>query len=200
MVSGRGDGIGHRMKKKMIQKKETEKKEKTSQNAQGRRPFLQWLWLGLGGLAVVEFILIGLSFLKPGKNKDAQVDLDKILEAGPIDDFKPGTVTPFVQGRFYLVCHENGGFLALSSTCTHLGCSLPWNEEEKQFICPCHSSKFDITGDVISTPAPRALDQFKVELVNGKVHVNLGLRTQRQRFHRDQLIFPESISSKPGRG
>lgn len=176
------------------------KKEKMSEHARGRRTFIQWLWIGLGGVAVFECILLVLSFFKPGKQQDSQNNGDNIIDAGPIETFKPGTVTAFVRGQFYLVCHEKGGFLALSSKCTHLGCSLPWNEEEKQFICPCHSSKFDITGDVLSAPAPRALDHFKVEIVNGNLSVDLGRRIQRKGFDKDQLVFPEAITSKAQKG
>lgn len=172
------------------------KKEKMPETASRRRTFIQWLWIGLGGVAVFEFFLLVLSFLKPGKQEDFRDNGDNIIDAGPIEAFKPGTVTAFVRGRFYLVCHEKGGFLALSSKCTHLGCSLPWNEEAKQFICPCHSSKFDITGDVLSAPAPRALDHFKLEIVNGNINVDLGRRIQRKGFDKNQLVFPETIRSK----
>ena len=109
-------------------------------------------------------------------------------------------MTAFIRGQFYLVCLEKGGFLALSAKCTHLGCTLPWDEEKKQFICPCHSSKFDITGDVLSAPAPRALDIFPVEILNQTVRVDLGRRIQRKGFAKDQLVFPESVTSKPKTG
>ncbi len=38
----------------------------------------------------------------------------------------------------------------MSLKCSHLGCSIVWDEKVNEFICPCHSSKFDITGDVTS--------------------------------------------------
>ncbi len=172
------------------------KKEKKPETARTRRTFIQWLWLIVGGVAAFEFLLLVFSFLKPDKPKEFRDNGDNIIDAGPIEAFKPGTVTAFVRGRFYLVCHERGGFLALSSKCTHLGCSLPWNQEAKQFICPCHSSKFDITGDVLSAPAPRAMDHFKLEIVNGNTNVDLGRPIQRKGFDKDQLVFPDTIISK----
>lgn len=36
----------------------------------------------------------------------------------------------------------------LSAICTHLGCIVPWNAAENQFICPCHNSHYDPTGKV----------------------------------------------------
>ncbi|MBI3609958.1 MAG: ubiquinol-cytochrome c reductase iron-sulfur subunit [Nitrospirae bacterium] len=52
-----------------------------------------------------------------------------------------------------------------SPLCTHLGCGYHWDSDDREFKCPCHNSIFDITGRVLSGPAPRPLDRlpFKVE-------------------------------------
>jgi cytochrome b6-f complex iron-sulfur subunit len=70
--------------------------------------------------------------------------------AGIVDDFPPGSVTPFNAGRFYLVRQQDGGFLALYRKCTHLGCAVPWNPAEGRFVCPCHASAFEMDGQVIN--------------------------------------------------
>lgn len=41
--------------------------------------------------------------------------------------------------------------------CTHLGCSLVWNEAESSWDCPCHGSRFDRDGQVLDGPAGRCL-------------------------------------------
>ena len=84
----------------------------------------------------------------------------------------PHSVTAFVRGRFYLARLADGGFLALSRKCTHLGCTVPWVATENKFVCPCHASAFDITGNVISPPAPRALDIYAVMIENDIVKVD----------------------------
>jgi len=107
-----------------------------------------------------------------------------------VDTFVPGTVAAFPRGHFYLARLEDGGFLAISRRCTPLGCTVPWVEEEKKFLCPCHSSAFDIRGAVVRSPAPRALDLFRVKIENDIVSVDTGRVIQRGRFSADQVVYP----------
>lgn len=64
------------------------------------------------------------------------------------------------------------GLMALYRKCPHLGCSVPWCTPAKWFECPCHGSKYSINGEYRDGPAPRSLDQFKVNIVNGKLIVD----------------------------
>ena len=106
-----------------------------------------------------------------------------------MESFARGSVTAFPRGRFYLARLEDGGFLALSRGCTHLGCTVPWLSEENRFVCPCHSSEFDIMGEVLSPPAPRALDIFEISIENNIVKVNTGKRMKRSVFETGQAVY-----------
>jgi cytochrome b6-f complex iron-sulfur subunit len=79
--------------------------------------------------------------------------------------------------------------MALSRKCTHLGCSVPWVESEKRFICPCHSSVFNIKGEVLQSPAPRPLDMFNVFIENNIVKVDTKKRIKRDRFSKNQIVY-----------
>jgi cytochrome b6-f complex iron-sulfur subunit len=155
-----------------------------------RRRFLTGLWAALGGLAVVETAAVVVGFFRPRAPRGEVLARDPVIVAGPVERFEPGSVQAFVQGRFYLARLENGGFLALSRNCTHLNCSVPWNAEEKRFVCPCHASAFDIRGEVVSPPAPRALDLFAVDIENGMVLVDTSRRSRRQAFAAEQVTYP----------
>ena len=47
----------------------------------------------------------------------------------------------------------DGHVFLVSIKCPHLGCQLEWNPEEKSWDCPCHGSRYDYTGKLISNPA-----------------------------------------------
>ena len=154
-----------------------------------RRSLLNGLWLALSGLALAEIAWLVGSFLKPLQSTDSSVQPADIIDAGPVDRFAPNSVTAFPPGRFYLACLDDGGFMALSRRCTHLGCTVPWDPERKQFACPCHASVFDIRGEVIQSPAPRALDRFAVSIENSRVKVDVGSPIRRSAFRKDQVVY-----------
>ena len=167
--------------------------EKEAMFATNRRGFLTKLWLGFGFLAMAEVAWVVISFLRPRKSGAKEDGFGDVIEAGPAESFEPGTVTAFPRGPFYLARLEDGGFLALSRKCTHLGCTVPWVQAEDSFICPCHASTFDITGNVIGPPAPRALDLYRIFIENNVVKVDTRRRTRRTEFRKDQVVYPKEI-------
>jgi cytochrome b6-f complex iron-sulfur subunit len=151
-----------------------------------RRRLLLRLWGLLGLAALAEGAWILASFLRPRRGF-AERDAGLVV-AGPLDRFEPGSVSAFPAGKFYLVRLRDGGFLALHRECTHLGCTVPWVAEESRFACPCHASAFDITGQVLSPPAPRPLDLLPVRIENGIVKVDTRQRLRRTAFDPSQVV------------
>jgi len=159
-----------------------------------RRSFLSILWIGLGFVALIELIGIVTAFLLPRKKTVKTDGFGAIMDVGPVDKFPKESVTAFIRGKFYLCRLEDGGFLAVSRKCTHLGCTVPWSDKEKKFVCPCHASAFDITGEVISPPAPRALDVYHLYIENNIVKVDTGKRIKRSGFNIDQVVYVKITS------
>jgi cytochrome b6-f complex iron-sulfur subunit len=155
-----------------------------------RRSFLNKLWIILGGVALVEFIVVAFAFWRPNPSKSEAANGESIIIAGAVERFEPNSVTAFVRGKFYLARLEDGGFLALSRTCTHLGCTLPWSAKEMKFACPCHGSAFAITGEVLNAPAPRALNIYPINIENNIVKVDVRTPIKRHMFHGAQVTYP----------
>lgn len=151
-----------------------------------RRDFLGIIWKGLGGLTLLEFGGVFLAYLQP---RLVDGEFGGILTVGAVDDFPPGSMTHITNGRFYLARLDDGGFMALYHRCTHLGCTVPWNQAANQFICPCHNSQFDTQGDVLNPPAPRPLDLFPVAIVDGQVLVDTGNSITREGFDPSQVVY-----------
>jgi cytochrome b6-f complex iron-sulfur subunit len=171
--------------------KNNKPKEESLEGNMTRRSFLNKLWVALGIIALLEIIGLVIVYLRPRGKRTRESESGSLMAVGNIGVFHPHSVTAFQRGQFYLVRLEDGGFLAISRQCTHLGCTVPWIDKENKFICPCHASEFDITGNVVHSPAPRALDLFKVLIENKMVLVNTGKRIKRGQFETSQVVYPE---------
>ncbi|MDQ4148437.1 MAG: Rieske 2Fe-2S domain-containing protein [Actinomycetota bacterium] len=156
-----------------------------------RRQFLNRGMAITGLVALGQFALASLDFLYPR----LRGGLGSRITVGSADDIRnevTSTREPkFIpDGRFFVAVYEGDpedanripayrsanvaatGFMALYRKCVHLGCSVPWCAPAKWFECPCHGSKYSINGEYRDGPAPRSLDQFKVEVVNGELIVD----------------------------
>jgi len=153
-----------------------------------RRNFLK---LGLGtlaGAAALESGLMGFLFLK---SRADETEVEGVVTCGRQESFSPGSITEFEDNGFYILCTENLELLAISSRCPHLGCSVIWQPEEKQFICPCHASSFDQYGNYENRPVPRPLDIFEITIEDSKVLVNKSRVIMRDKFDAAQLTTLE---------
>jgi len=176
-------------RKKSIRQKNNSKENISVETTESRRTFLNKLWKGLAIIAGIEFTAVIFGFLFSGKGDKKSYSPKQLIEAGPVKSFEPNTVTVFRGGRFYLTRLEDGGFIALSLRCTHLGCSIEWEEDKERFICPCHSSAFAMNGDVQNPPAPKALDYYPIIIEKGIIKVDVGTKVERNRFSKDQIVY-----------
>jgi cytochrome b6-f complex iron-sulfur subunit len=67
-----------------------------------------------------------------------------------------------------LVVNVEGTYRALTSVCTHSACDRNWTFTNSKFICSCHGSEFDTSGNVLKSPANQPLRSFTTAL-NGTV-------------------------------
>ena len=67
-------------------------------------------------------------------------------------------------------------FVALSSTCPHLGCQVHWQSVDKRFFCPCHNGTFDPEGRATAGPpfeAGQSLARFPLKLEDGVLFIEV---------------------------
>jgi len=148
-----------------------------------RRKFLKGL---LYSLVSLEFGYVFFRLLKLDKTV---LDETNYYEAGDISFFEKGRVYPFSSARFFLYRLDDGGFIAVSSKCTHLGCIIQFNADHDRFECPCHASAFEKSGEVIMSPATRALDYYPIAFKRDKVLVDTTRPNRRSKFDGSQVMY-----------
>jgi Rieske Fe-S protein len=122
--------------------------------------------VAIGGL--VSLAVLGCAAKLP-PIRDVKTEGDEVRLA--IADYpelqKPGGVVPVRPnggGKPVLVMRGEGDQVrAVSLKCTHLGCTVGWNEAERTMDCPCHGSRFKEDGEVMKGPAKKALTGYPVK-------------------------------------
>ena len=91
--------------------------------------------------------------------------------------YRKGERVLILKARVWL-CYDSIGFYAVEAHCPHLGCLV--RPLDNGFVCPCHQSRFDQTGERESGPARRGLRYFYVDLDENGCLV----------IHNDHLVDP----------
>ena len=74
-------------------------------------------------------------------------------------------------GAAWIRKDDKGEVHALSSVCPHLGCTVAFSPQAREFRCPCHDSAFSVDGKRERGPAERDLDPLPFEVKNGRVQI-----------------------------
>ena len=113
------------------------------------------------------------------------------FKAGLPDTYEDSKVVDRYKDQNAWIVRYNGLIYALSTTCTHLGCTPNWLERESKFKCPCHGSGFYITGINFEGPAPRPLERWGISVGDdGQVVVD---KSKKFQFERGEWTNPESF-------
>jgi menaquinol-cytochrome c reductase iron-sulfur subunit len=91
----------------------------------------------------------------------------RIIQIEQVDGWRKTTSEKAV----YVTRDNQGRLRVLSSICPHLGCTVPWNKEKKEFICPCHGGTFELDGSRVSGPSLRGMDTLETSVENGQLLV-----------------------------
>jgi menaquinol-cytochrome c reductase iron-sulfur subunit len=75
------------------------------------------------------------------------------------------------QTAVYVLPPKAGVLRILSPVCTHLGCSVQWQDARNEFVCPCHSGTFSADGERLGGPPPRSMDSLEAKVEDGTLKV-----------------------------
>ena len=146
-----------------------------------RRTFIKWSAVGWAAFAA----LVGgygsmiLRYLFP----NVLFEPVQTFRAGFPDEYQTGEVSERWKDKYGIwIVRDDEKIYALSTVCTHLGCTPNWLGNDNKFKCPCHGSGFYKTGINFEGPAPRPLERFKISLSDeGEIIVDKSKKFQQEK-------------------
>ena len=150
-------------------------------NEMDRRTFIKWSAVGWTAfIAVVGgYGSMVLRYLFP----NVLFEPVQTFRAGVPEDFEPRSVSERFKDQYGVwIVRDEEKIYALSTVCTHLGCTPNWMPGDAKFKCPCHGSGFYTTGVNFEGPAPRPLERFKISLSDeGEIVVDKTKKFQQEK-------------------
>jgi cytochrome b6-f complex iron-sulfur subunit len=164
--------------------------------APSRRKFLSWMglaWTAFTASMVATATATG-RFMFP----NVLFEPPATFKAGTPDEIQEGQVDERFKQRFGVwlvkdVDIQTGAFgiAALSTVCTHLGCTPDWLGAAQKFKCPCHGSGYYKNGINFEGPTPRPLERFAIRLAeDGQIEVDKNTKFQ---YEKGQWADPRSF-------
>ncbi len=145
-----------------------------------RRGFLGWLAPSVmfSGLAAGYGTLAGFAarFLYP--TRKAEENWQFVANVSHLTIGKSMSFATPGGSKIVVARNQEGdsseSFVALSSVCPHLGCSVHWEAQNNRFFCPCHNGAFDPSGKATEGPpasANQSLKKFPLKVENGILYI-----------------------------
>ena len=147
--------------------------------ATDRREFIKKSFYGVLAILGLGFLMPAIKVLTPAD------DRDKVLKYFPLiaeDDMPPEGVKKAelaftVSGRerksrVFIVSHADN-ITVFSATCSHLGCLVNYRHDKREFVCPCHGGRYDLTGKNIAGPPPAPLTRLPARSQDGMILVGV---------------------------
>ena len=142
-------------------------------------------WLKIGNIGKVKLADTGTQFqyrrmIKEAYLPEAEVEKNVwLIKASPVvlEKVYQGKDMEFLgdDRKVMWTNKKDIPYLAFSGKCPHLGCAYKWRKHKvlgQVFLCPCHLSIYDASGQVLDGPAPRPLDLLPIQVsASGEVQI-----------------------------
>jgi 3-phenylpropionate/trans-cinnamate dioxygenase ferredoxin reductase subunit len=108
-----------------------------------------------------------------------------------VEDLAPGHggVVDLEGQKLAVFKDEEGYLVALSSRCTHMGCTVDWNDVDRTWDCPCHGSRYAVDGEVIQGPAVKSLSVVPVKGARQAVVDGAGTQSGGRKGGRERIVI-----------
>ena len=153
-----------------------------------RRSFLSWMTLAwtaftasmlAAATATGRFMFPNVLFEPPPTFK---AGFPSEYQVGQVDERFKQKFAVWLVHTAYDQWANSSGIYALSTVCTHLGCTPNWLQAEQKFKCPCHGSGYYITGVNFEGPTPRPLERYAISLADdGQILVDKSRKFQEEK-------------------
>jgi len=146
-----------------------------------RRSILSWM--GLAWTAFAASVLAAAAATQRFMFPNVLFEPPSTFKAGYPNEIQVGQVDERFKQRFAVwLVRDAEGIFALSTVCTHLGCTPNWLEGEQKFKCPCHGSGYYKNGINFEGPTPRPLERFSIGLADdGQILVDKSKKFQQEK-------------------
>jgi len=155
-----------------------------------RRTFIKWLVVGWSAFVAVlaGYGTMMMRYMFP----NVLFEPKQSFRAGYPDEYQVGEVSERWKVLYSVwIVRDTEKIYAISTVCTHLGCTPNWLPNEGKFKCPCHGSGFYKTGINFEGPAPRPLERFQISLSDdGEIVVD---KTKKFQQEKGEWNDPESF-------
>jgi cytochrome b6-f complex iron-sulfur subunit len=127
-----------------------------------RRRFLQIFLAFLGSVTFLSFVFSFFKYLTALPARAAAASKLTIRK----NEIASGDARNIVyqNAPAIIINRPDKGFIALTLTCTHLGCVVEFNKSRQRLLCPCHAGLYDLEGNVISGPPPKPLTVIPLKI------------------------------------
>lgn len=158
-----------------------------SDNSMTRRRFLEAgigvitgaIAVGIGGAALISIGAPAITNRREEKWIEAgsveELAAGQFNRVGLVYDAKDGWLEGKIKQLVYVKINGED-VIALSATCTHLGCNVIYDEQSGGFKCPCHAGVYDANGKNISGPPPKPLARLDARIEDGKLFINTAVK------------------------
>ena len=106
----------------------------------------------------------------PGRFTGAGVQVT--VAGSPLADVGGAALVESTAGVFLLARTSASAFSAVEAVCTHEGCTIT-GADGAAYVCPCHGSRYNRSGQVLQGPARAALRQYPTTFTEGVVTIAL---------------------------